>query len=99
MTVPGIARALAADPSILFADEPTGQLDSVTGRAIMDLLIDLVHGQGIAALVTTHDPLLMARADRVLELHDGRLGAGVRRRGRHAIDDDPVADAVVPVTG
>jgi putative ABC transport system ATP-binding protein len=81
----GIARALAADPRILFADEPTGQLDSLTGRAIMDLLVEQVHGRGIAAVVTTHDPLLMARADRVLELHDGRLGAEVRRRGRHAL--------------
>ncbi|MFP3465544.1 ABC transporter ATP-binding protein [Leifsonia sp. SIMBA_070] len=80
----GIARALAGDPRILFADEPTGQLDSVTGRAIMDLLVDLVHGRGIAAVVTTHDPLLMARADRVLELHDGRLASDARRRGRHA---------------
>lgn len=81
----GIARALAASPRILFADEPTGQLDSMTGRAIMDLLVDLVHHDGIAAVVTTHDPLLMARADRVLELHDGRLGAEARRRGRHAL--------------
>jgi putative ABC transport system ATP-binding protein len=89
----GIARALAADPRILFADEPTGQLDSVTGRAVMDLLVDLVHGQGIAAVVTTHDPLLMARADRVLELHDGRLGHEARRRGRHALDPDAVAAA------
>jgi putative ABC transport system ATP-binding protein len=81
----GIARALAARPRILFADEPTGQLDSITGRAIMDLLVELVHRDGVAAVVTTHDPLLMARADRVLELHDGRLGAEGRRRGRHAL--------------
>ncbi|MCI0157488.1 ABC transporter ATP-binding protein [Leifsonia shinshuensis] len=82
----GIARALAADPPLLFADEPTGQLDSMTGRQIMDLLVELVHGSGVAAVVTTHDPLLMARADRVLELHDGRLGAGAPRRGRHAAE-------------
>ncbi len=82
----GIARALAADPPLLFADEPTGQLDSVTGRQIMDLLVELVHGSGVAAVVTTHDPLLMARADRVLELHDGRLGVGALRRGRHAAE-------------
>ena len=60
------------------------------GEAMMDLLVDLVHGQGIAAVVTTHDPLLMARADRVLELHDGRLGGESRRRGRHALDPDAV---------
>ncbi|WP_431278020.1 ABC transporter ATP-binding protein [Leifsonia poae] len=80
----GIARALAARPRILFADEPTGQLDSVTGAAMMDLLVDLVHGTGVAAVVTTHDPLLMARADRVLELHDGQLLPPPRPRGRHA---------------
>ncbi|MFF1878327.1 ABC transporter ATP-binding protein [Leifsonia sp. NPDC058230] len=80
----GIARALAARPRILFADEPTGQLDSVTGAAMMDLLVHLVHGTGVAAVITTHDPLLMARADRVLELHDGHLLAPHRPRGRHA---------------
>ncbi|MFE4952358.1 ABC transporter ATP-binding protein [Leifsonia sp. NPDC056665] len=82
----GIARALVADPPLLFADEPTGQLDSVTGRQIMDLLVDLVHGSGVAAVVTTHDPALMARADRVLELHDGRLGHPPKRHGRHAAE-------------
>jgi putative ABC transport system ATP-binding protein len=68
----GIARALAVKPRILFADEPTGQLDSITGAAMMELLVDLVHKDGVAAVVTTHDPMLMGRADRVLELHDGR---------------------------
>jgi len=79
----GIARALAARPRVLFADEPTGQLDSVTGAAMMDLLVELVHGTGVSAVVTTHDPVLMARADRILELHDGHL-VGSRARGRHA---------------
>jgi putative ABC transport system ATP-binding protein len=78
----GIARALAARPRVLFADEPTGQLDSVTGAAMMDLLVDLVHGTGVSAVVTTHDPLLMARADRILELHDGHLLTPERPRGR-----------------
>jgi putative ABC transport system ATP-binding protein len=69
----GLARALVARPQILFADEPTGQLDSATAGAVMDLIGDLVHAEGVAAIVATHDPLLMSRADRVLELHDGRL--------------------------
>ncbi len=69
----GIARALAGNPKVLLADEPTGQLDSATGSAMMDLFADVVHNQGVAALVTTHDPILMARADRVVELRDGRL--------------------------
>lgn len=69
----GIARAIVSSPRILVADEPTGQLDSRTASTIMDLLVQLAHGQGIAAIVATHDPLLVARADRVLELHGGRV--------------------------
>jgi putative ABC transport system ATP-binding protein len=69
----GLARALVSGPALLLADEPTGQLDSETGAAIMTLLASLVHDRGMAALVATHDPALAARADRVLELHDGRL--------------------------
>jgi putative ABC transport system ATP-binding protein len=79
----GIARALAVRPRVLFADEPTGQLDSMTGAAMMDLLVDLVHNADVAAVVTTHDPMLMGRADRVLELHDGRL-QHAPVHGRHA---------------
>jgi len=69
----GIARAIVARPSILLADEPTGQLDSATAATVMDLLHDLVHQEGVAAVVSTHDPLLAARADRVITLHDGRV--------------------------
>ena len=67
----GIARALVARPQIVLADEPTGQLDSDTAATIMDLLVSVVHEQGIAAVVSTHDPLLAARADVVINLHDG----------------------------
>ena len=70
-----IARALANDPALLIADEPTGQLDSETGRAVMDLLRALVHSRGMTALVATHDPTLVELADRVLVLRDGRLVA------------------------
>jgi putative ABC transport system ATP-binding protein len=68
-----VARALANDPQLLIADEPTGQLDSDTGRAIMDLLRAVVDARGMTALVATHDPSLIDRADRVLTLRDGRL--------------------------
>lgn len=68
----GIARALAARPQLLLADEPTGQLDSGTAATVMDLIGELVHTRGVAAVVTTHDPALVGRADHVLELHDGR---------------------------
>ena len=71
----GIARALAARPELLLADEPTGQLDSGTAATVMDLIGELVHARGVAAVVTTHDAALVRRADRVLELHDGRTKA------------------------
>jgi len=70
----GIARAIVIRPALLLADEPTGQLDSETGAAIMDLIARLVADTGMAALVATHDPALAERADRVLRIHDGRLG-------------------------
>jgi putative ABC transport system ATP-binding protein len=68
-----IARALAVQPELLIADEPTGQLDSETGRQIMRLLRTVVVGEGITALVATHDPALLDLADEVLGLDDGRL--------------------------
>ena len=68
-----IARALASRPRLLLADEPSGQLDSVNGRAIMDLIRDTVRTEGVTAVVATHDPALIGLADRVLELQDGRL--------------------------
>jgi putative ABC transport system ATP-binding protein len=68
-----IARALAVQPQLLIADEPTGQLDSETGRQIMRLLRTVVAGEGITALVATHDPALLDLADEVLGLDDGRL--------------------------
>jgi putative ABC transport system ATP-binding protein len=71
-----IARALAVQPDLLIADEPTGQLDSETGRQIMRLLRTVVAGEGITALVATHDPALLDLADEVLALDDGRLTSG-----------------------
>lgn len=68
-----IARALANGPRLLLADEPTGQLDSRTGRVIIDLIVDLVHSENIAAIVATHDPAPIAIADRVIELSDGHV--------------------------
>ncbi len=68
-----VARALANEPTLLIADEPTGQLDSETGRSIMELIRAVVHARGMTALVATHDAALMDVADRVLELRDGVL--------------------------
>jgi putative ABC transport system ATP-binding protein len=72
-----IARALAARPALLLADEPTGQLDTGTGRQIMGLLRAVVRSEGVTALVATHDPVLMELADDILELEDGTIRAGV----------------------
>jgi putative ABC transport system ATP-binding protein len=68
-----IARALAGSPKVLLADEPTGQLDSETGKQIMRLLRTVVQSEGVTALVATHDPNLIGIADYVLELEDGKI--------------------------
>jgi putative ABC transport system ATP-binding protein len=68
-----VARALAARPKLLLADEPTGQLDLETGHRIMRLLRDIVAAEGVTAIVATHDPAMLDVADRVVELHDGAL--------------------------
>ncbi|KPC78883.1 MULTISPECIES: ABC transporter ATP-binding protein [Streptomyces] len=68
-----IARALANRPALLIADEPTGQLDAETGLAVMELLRAVVRGEGVTALVATHDAQLLGLADRVLELNDGHI--------------------------
>jgi putative ABC transport system ATP-binding protein len=72
-----VARALANDPQLLVADEPTGQLDSETGHSIMELLRALVQARQVTALVATHDPALLDLADRVLTLRDGQLAEPV----------------------
>lgn len=68
-----IARALAAEPELLIADEPTGQLDTDTGRQIIRLIETVIRSQGLTALIATHDPGLLDLADQVLRLEDGRL--------------------------
>ena len=68
-----IARALAGRPQLLLADEPTGQLDSETGKQIMRLLRAVVASEGVTALVATHDPNLINIADAVLTLEDGKI--------------------------
>ena len=74
-----IARALANRPSLLLADEPTGQLDSHTGRSIMNLILALARSEDVAVVVATHDPTLIDLADRVIELLDGEIIADTNR--------------------
>jgi putative ABC transport system ATP-binding protein len=72
----GIARALANNGDLLLADEPTGQLDSQTGRQIMGLIRSIVHAEGLTAIATTHDRGLMDIADRVLIIQNGQVLGG-----------------------
>lgn len=75
-----IARALVAQPELLIADEPTGQLDSQTGRQIIDLLQAVTHERGTTTVIASHDPGLISRADLHVHLLDGRLTSGVADR-------------------
>jgi putative ABC transport system ATP-binding protein len=70
-----LARALAPKPALLIADEPTGNLDEATGRAIMDLIFELPAGRGATLALVTHDPALAARCDRVVRMRSGAVEA------------------------
>jgi putative ABC transport system ATP-binding protein len=80
-----IARAVANDPPLVLADEPTGNLDSATGHGVMDMLADL-NRSGHTLVVVTHDPQIAARAGRIVRLSDG-----------HVVDDTRAPDAGEPV--
>lgn len=68
-----VARALVSHPKIVFADEPTGNLDEQNANQVMQLLLDLRQQVGSALVVVTHDPALADMADRVITMHDGRI--------------------------
>jgi putative ABC transport system ATP-binding protein len=68
-----LARAFAGNPSILLADEPTGNLDSVTGGRVLDLLLKLNRQQGATLVLVTHDPALSKMTDRIVRLRDGLI--------------------------
>lgn len=69
----GLARAIVAEPKLLLADEPTGNLDQKTGKAIADLMFNITRDLGTALVMITHDPQLAARADRMLTMSQGEL--------------------------
>ncbi|MDP3174270.1 MAG: ATP-binding cassette domain-containing protein [Phenylobacterium sp.] len=74
-----LARALAVRPVLLFADEPTGNLDSENGAMVADLLFDLVREAGAALVLVTHDERLAARADRTVRMQAGRIDMSLAR--------------------
>jgi putative ABC transport system ATP-binding protein len=78
-----IARAMANDPAILVADEPTGSLDSTTATAVIDLFVDLVH-QGRTILLVTHDKDVAKRGSRIITLADGEIIGSEKKEGIHA---------------
>ena len=80
----GIARALAGNPEILFADEPTGNLDSNTSREILELIRDICKKRGATLVVVTHDPGMADYADHVIRLLDGR----VEEDKRNAVEEE-----------
>jgi putative ABC transport system ATP-binding protein len=71
-----IARALVHDPLLVLADEPTGNLDDTTGERVLALLLELTRDAGRTLIMATHNPDIAPRADRVLQVHDGRLMEG-----------------------
>ncbi|KZC34973.1 MULTISPECIES: ABC transporter ATP-binding protein [Rhodanobacter] len=76
-----IARALAKQPELLFADEPTSALDAANGQIIIDILHRIAHTHGTTVLCVSHDPRLVAHADRVLAMEDGRILSDRRNHG------------------
>ncbi len=70
-----VARAFSCRPPILFADEPTGNLDSATGQRVIDLLLNLNRDQGSTLVLVTHDSTLAARTERIITLHDGMIAS------------------------
>jgi putative ABC transport system ATP-binding protein len=68
-----LARGLVANPDVLFADEPTGSLDSLSGERVMDLLTSSARAQGSTVILVTHEPRVAAYADREVIVRDGRV--------------------------
>ena len=94
-----VARALALAPKVIFADEPTGSLDSLTGEKVMDLLTGLARDQGTTTVIVTHDARVAAYADRVIMVRDGLvsfdLGPADEPAARHAASPSSASSSSV----
>jgi putative ABC transport system ATP-binding protein len=95
-----IARALATDPSLMLADEPTGELDSATATAIFTLLREIARAEGITIVTCTHDRLVMEMASRIEELADGKLVTGQQQEvWRHVREKERSPFTATPAEG
>ena len=74
-----MARALAAEPALILADEPTANLDSHTATALLDIMATLNREHGVTFVFSTHDPMVMERASRIVHLRDGAIESEERR--------------------
>ncbi len=81
-----VARAIVGDPLMLLADEPTGNLDSANGEAVMDLMKEL-HAGGATIVMVTHDPRYAQHAERAIHLFDGRIVEDLNRREAHVLEE------------
>ncbi|MEW5738686.1 MAG: ABC transporter ATP-binding protein [Myxococcota bacterium] len=80
-----VARAIASEPAVVLADEPTANLDQTTGAALMDLMHELNHERGVTFIFSSHDPMVLERADRLVRLVDGKIVSDVKKpRPEHA---------------
>jgi putative ABC transport system ATP-binding protein len=76
-----VARAIASEPALILADEPTANLDQATGRALVALMRELNRERGVTFVFSTHDPMVLEQADRVVRLVDGEIAADERKSG------------------
>ena len=83
----GIARAFVGQPSVIFADEPTGNLDSKTTEQVMDMLMEISEKNNITFVMVTHDPELAKKAKRVVTLVDGKIIHDTKQEGKEDIDE------------
>jgi putative ABC transport system ATP-binding protein len=77
-----VARAMATQPALILADEPTANLDSTTAAALLDIMAQLNHTHGTTFVFSTHDPHVMERAHRLIRLRDGQVVSDEQRAGR-----------------